>query len=369
MRVGIYTSAMPAKFLFAVCQPGAEAPLKQEVARRHPELRFSFSRPGFVTFRLPDDGPSDDAPLEFRSTFARTWGFSLGKALGAHDARLTRDFWRALSARYPNDGLAQFKHLHVWPRERTLPGDVDFDPSVPPPAAGAQLLAARPERETPWPLSLNEHAAPGDVVLDCVLVEPQEWWFGWHRAESPETRWPGGVPNLAVPADMISRAYLKIEEALQWSELPVAAGDHCVEIGSAPGGACQALLERGCAVTGIDPAEMDARVLANPRYTHVRARAKDLKRSLFNTFRWLMSDANVAPNYTLDTVEAIVTHPDVRIEGLVLTLKLTDVSFAAQLPLFNKRIRSWGYARVRTRQLAFNRQEVCVVATEREFVG
>jgi 23S rRNA (cytidine2498-2'-O)-methyltransferase len=78
-----------------------------------------------------------------------------------------------------------------------------------------------------------------------------------------------------------------------------------------------------------------------------------------------MSDANVAPNYTLDTVEAIVTHPDTRIEGLVLTLKLTDLALAAKLPLFHKRIRSWGYAHVRARQLAFNREEVCVVATHR----
>jgi len=35
------------------------------------------------------------------------------------------------------------------------------------------------------------------------------------------------------------------------------------------------------------------------------------------------------------------------------------------LPAFHKRVRSWGYEHVRARQLAFNRQEVCVVATER----
>jgi 23S rRNA (cytidine2498-2'-O)-methyltransferase len=360
---------MPSRFLFTVCQPGAEAALKQEVARRRPELRFAFSRPGFVTFRLPDHGVSatGESP-EFHSTFARTWGFSLGKVQGGDDERLAREAWRTLGEHYPQNDLARFAHLHVWPRERALPGDEGFDPGVPPPTAGARLLTARPELGVPWALPLNECAAPGDLVLDCVLVEPQEWWLGWHRAGSPETRWPGGVPELTAPADMISRAYLKLEEALRWSELPVAAGDRCVEIGSAPGGACQALLERGCIVTGIDPADMDARVLANPRFTHLRARAKELKRGTFGGFRWLMSDANVAPNYTLDTVEAIVTHPVVRIEGLVLTLKLTDAAFAAQLPAYHKRIRSWGYARVRARQLAFNRQEVCVVATERKLV-
>jgi 23S rRNA (cytidine2498-2'-O)-methyltransferase len=353
-------------FLFAACQPGAEAALKQEVARRHPELKFSFSRPGFVTFRLPD-AAAPAVPLEFRSTFARTWGFSLGKVAGTNEAQLARELWNTLAAAYPAVELARFRHLHVWPRERALPGDLGFDPNAALPAAsaGERLLAWKPKLAEPWALSLNESATSGDPVLDCVLVEPGEWWFGWHRAASPETRWPGGVPNLVVPANMISRAYLKIEEALQWSELPVRAGDRCVEIGSAPGGSCQALLERGCVVTGIDPAEMNALLLANPRFTHLRARAKDLKRSTFREFRWLMSDANVAPNYTLDTVEAIVTHSETRIEGLVLTLKLTDAAHAAKLPLFHKRIRSWGYAHVRARQLAYNREEVCVVASHR----
>ena len=67
-------------------------------------------------------------------------------------------------------------------------------------------------------------------------------------------------------------------------------------------------------------------------------------------------DPNVAPKHTLDTVETIMTQPGVRIEGLLLTLKLTDLALAAELPLFHKRIRSWVYRRVRARQLAFNRQ-------------
>ena len=163
---------------------------------------------------------------------------------------------------------------------------------------------------------------------------------------------------------MISRAYLKIVEALQWSELPVAAGDRCVEIGSAPGGSCLALLERGLLVTGIDPAEMDATVLAHPNFTHLRARAKDVKRSVFRDCRWLVMDANVAPNYTLDTLDALLTQAGVRPQGLVLTLKLTDSKLAEQLPAVAERIRRHGYRRVRMHQLAFNRQEVCAVVTD-----
>ena len=43
-----------ARFLFVACQAGAEAALKGEMARLWPTFRLAFSRPGFVTFKLPD---------------------------------------------------------------------------------------------------------------------------------------------------------------------------------------------------------------------------------------------------------------------------------------------------------------------------
>ncbi len=117
-------------------------------------------------------------------------------------------------------------------------------------------------------------------------------------------------------------------------------------------------------MTGIDPAEMDPAVLAHPGFTHVRARAKDVKRSVFRDCRWLVMDANVAPNYTLDTLDGLLTQAGVRPEGLVLTLKLTDPKLAEKLPAVAERIRRHGYRRVRMRQLAFNRQEICAVVTD-----
>ena len=83
---------MSARFLFVIAQPGSERPLKNEIAREHPELKFAFSRPAFVTFRLPDEPPRRGFVL--RSVFARTWGYSLGKVGGADDAQLVRDAWR-----------------------------------------------------------------------------------------------------------------------------------------------------------------------------------------------------------------------------------------------------------------------------------
>ncbi len=345
---------MPSRFVFVTVQSGAERALKSEIAREHPELKFAFSRPGFVTFRSSEDLAADFA---LRTVFARTWGFSLGKVTGSDDSQRARDAWRLIGEQLPDEPI---RDLHVWARDRVLPGDDGYDGAADELARsiGALLIENRPA--TGKPCIENTAAAIGDIVF----VEREEWWLGWHRATTPETRWPGGVPPIALPPRMISRAYLKIVEALEWSELPIQPGDRCVEIGSSPGGSCLALLERGLLVTGIDPAEMDPEVLAHANFTHIRAIAKNVKRSLFRECRWLVMDANVAPNYTLDTLDGVLGQGGARPEGLVLTLKLTDPALAEKLPAIAERIRRHGYRRVRMRQLAYNRQEICAVVDQ-----
>jgi 23S rRNA (cytidine2498-2'-O)-methyltransferase len=76
---------------------------------------------------------------------------------------------------------------------------------------------------------------------------------------------------------------------------------------------------------------------------------------------------NVAPEYTLDAVEAIVTHPRVNIRGMLLTLKLPQWKLAANLPEYMARIQGWGYNLVQARQLQYGRREVCVAALQRPF--
>jgi len=346
------------EFVFAVCQAGVEWALKDEVARRWPPLRFAFSRPGFVTFKVTDEGASRTTNPLVSSVFARTCGHTLGQVKGDSEPELFQAFWR-LAPQTPSE------HLHIWERDRELPGDHDFLPGPSRAASdmGRRLLEAGPQ---PCNLPINELARPDQTVLDCVIVEPNHWWVGVHHVESVPQRWPGGAPKLTPPDDMISRAYLKICEALAWSRLPTQPGDAFVEIGCAPGGSSQALLDRGFHVTGIDPAEVDERLRNRRGFTHIRKRGADLRRREYRPFRWLTADLNVAPNYTLETVENIVTHPAVDISGMLLTLKLMDRPLYGQLGDFLARVRGWGYEEVRARQLAFNRHEVCIAALRRK---
>ena len=87
----------------------------------------------------------------------------------------------------------------------------------------------------------------------------------------------------------------------------------------------------------------------------------------FRKVRWLTADMNVAPNFTLDAVESIVTHADVNIRGMLLTLKLPQWDLAAEVPGYLQRIGGWGFNRVMARQLAYNRREICVAALQKPF--
>lgn len=347
------------RFLFAACQTGAERAIKHELARQWPDFRFAFSRPGFITFRLPEGHELRD-DFDLRSVFARTFGLSLGKVDGQIAEQNAGTLWSMAADR-------KVDHVHVWQRDVGLPGEKGFEPGVTSLAAevGRIIADRRPAAMSNRSLPVNLVARSGDHVLDCILVEPDQWWIGCHRATTLPTRWPGGTPKIDLPPHAVSRAYLKMREALLWSRFPISAGDHCVELGSSPGGSCQALLDRGLIVTGIDPADMDEALVADPNFTHVKARGADLKRREFSSMKWLMADSNVAPRHTLDTVENIVTNRRVNVRGVLLTLKLPDWKLAESIPEYVERIRSWGYQYVRARQLAYNRQEICVAALRR----
>jgi 23S rRNA (cytidine2498-2'-O)-methyltransferase len=379
------------KFILVTCQIGAEAAVKAELARKWPAFRFAYSRPGFLTFKLPTGAALAD-DFDLHSVFARAYGFSMGKAVGETLAERLGHLKQVLADR-------QFECLHVWQRDLHEPGYRGYEPAITELAKEADVAiresvrlatsVAQESKEkaqglkgTPSKFQSMEGMAntatlartnetpsstrPGQLVLDCVLVEPDEWWIGYHRAASLASRWPGGLFAMELPSDAVSRAYRKMEEALAWSRMPLRAGEVWAEIGSAPGGASQALLNHGLRVIGIDPADMDPVVLANPSFTHCQKRGADVRRREFRPVTYLAADINVAPSYTLDTVENIVTHPDVGIRGLLLTLKLLDWKLADEVSGYLDRVRSWGYPQVRARQLHHNRQEICLAARRNE---
>ena len=320
-----------------------------------PDAKFAFSRPGLLTFKIAEN-PMAVAQALPQCPFIRSFGWSWETVTGGPEE---------VSA-----GLAvhqqkiQAEHLHVWPRDPRRVGD-RYEPFGNPEWVewGTRVTSSW-SRELP-PLKVNEVAQVGDKILDLIQVESDRWLLGWHTAASVPSTWVGGVPPTPQQ-EVISRAYYKLREAVAWSKLPMREGETVLELGAAPGGACQFLLERGLKVIGVDPAEMSPEILSHPNFEHWRMRGAEIQKKRLKQLDWLVCDSNVAPQYTLDSVEGIATNQHVSCHGMVLTLKMPDWKLVDQLPAHIERVRRWGYSNVEARHLAFNRQEICLVATLRD---
>lgn len=347
-------------FAMICCQNGAQSAVLAEVERDG--WRRAFSRPGFVTVK--SDFATDKLP---RGVFVRTASWSIGKTKGTDASAMIVEVAAAIAS-----AKQTFDRLHVWPRDRVPIGKFDFEPGADEVThAIAGTIAAGLSRSQVRSAVPNEIAKAGENVLDIVLVDPSEWWIGWHYvpkatkndsgAQVPTT-WPGGVQPIIPTVPVISRAYYKAAEAIQWSGFEIKRGDLAIEVGSSPGGACGRLLELGLEVIGVDPGEMDPEILEHPDFTHIRALAGDIPRREFRGAKWLLVDSNVRPDQSLTTVEHIVTSRESDVEGMLLTLKLGGFSHADRIPGWIQRVKTWGAYDIRVRNLARGKVEVCLAA-------
>jgi len=347
-------------FAMIACQNGAQQVVVAEVASDN--WRLAFSRPGFVTVKR--DVATDRLP---RGVFVRAASWSIGKTAGVDSNVMIAEVTELVRA----TGHV-FNRLHVWPRDRVPIGKFGFEPGVDEvTAVVASAIAAGLPRDIVTTAIANEVAAPGDRVLDIILVDPANWWIGWHRVpgsahatggDSIPTTWPGGVQPLEPVVPVISRAYFKAAESIAWSGFNMRQGDVAVEIGSAPGGACGRLLELGLTVIGIDPGDMDPEIEENRNFSHIRARAGDIPRREFRGAKWLLVDSTVRPDQSLTTVENIITNRESSIEGMLLTLKLGGFEHADRIPGWIQRVKTWGAMDIRVRNLARGKVEVCLAA-------
>ena len=142
------------------------------------------------------------------------------------------------------------------------------------------------------------------LILNCVIDSEDRWWIGVHSDESRAAQWSGGYYTNQIPAHKISRAWLKLDEAIARFEIHFHPGDRVCELGAAPGGACQRLLEADLEVVGVDPAAIDPQISRHPRFTHWKKRARDLKMKSFYGFDWILTDMNIDPASTMTALGA-----------------------------------------------------------------
>jgi 23S rRNA (cytidine2498-2'-O)-methyltransferase len=347
-------SPPPGGFLLCACQGGAEAALKARAAEVLPAAKPAAWRRGIVSFKLPSSGdPGAPLPADLleRLVFARTVIHSLGQVTGSDPATLA-------AAAVELAGGTGFANVHAWPRQIEA-GPRGAEAVAMATEVRGMLLAASGLSRASDPV-----ASPGERVLDVVLDTAERWWVGWHRAAEPATCWPGGIyppAGAPLPPGKVSRAWLKLDEAIATFGIEWGPRARVVELGCAPGGACQRLLEAGLDVVGVDPALVDPSVAAQPRFTQWRMRAREVPLRRFAGVDWLLADMNIDPTSTLESLGRAAGAKGAALQGIVATLKIPDWSRAAELPAWLAAFRDWGFA-PRARQLSSGGREICVVA-------
>jgi hypothetical protein len=292
-------------YFYCLVNPGFENRLKAEAQLHEPTLRFSFSRPGFVTFKSQTDRAVP------RFTFARVTGRFLAKGT-AETAEEAASAWSGTVHRFSLS---------------TATG------------SGFEVPVGKP-------------------VLDIVEVGAGDFWWGERSVGQLDWGCPGGVPPLVLPADAPSRAWLKLEEMLLWSRW---SPHDCtvLELGSAPGGASWALLNHGATLFGLDLARMDETCLSHPRYQHLAMSVRDLrKKHLPERLDALFCDLGLKPVEAVPQLRTIGQwYPS--ISRLYYTLKMGEGQTEEQLDGWREQIAKMGF-RVSSTHLPSNRMEILV---------
>lgn len=327
-------------FVYSTCKRGFEKLLKFEISSAYPDLKFSYSRPGLITWKINNEDTTKEAKINFNpnsfSLFIRSHGNSvLSQALNANDI---------IEAASKLSSQSKPLRLHVFGREEELALKSEHP----------DLIAERVERINTLrnellalnPALFHSEVEPlnGDLVLDVIVGEKDEKHFvGSHiHDDSRRSGFPNNQLPISMPLEAPSRAYMKIEEGVSAFRIPLASGDVAVEIGSAPGGCVYSLLQRGLKVWGVDPCPSDRThapiLFKSSAFTEVRCKLHELKTAQIpQTCNWVLCDANIDASEAIPYLRNICKYyygsaqgqsKGSGFKGLIYTCKIGDGVFS-----------------------------------------
>jgi len=301
-------------FFYFLCNPGSENFLKEEIRLIYPELRFAYSTTGFLTFK-------ETRPLgkTLRPVFCRHFGRFLKRG--------TLEELRAYAQELKRPVLFYSKD-----------GDIFEAPEI----------------------RFGEYALE---IIKVSVNDKDQYYLGEFKSSLLTAPWPGGFSPAKLPETAPSRAYLKVLDGMDYVGAKLLTGDHALEIGSSPGGATYALLERGLSVEGIDPGKMDNICLNHPKFFHHHQSIQDFKVfELKNHVQWLFVDMNLPPEGALREIEKIVEKIKPTLKGAFITLKMTKFELVSRVPMYLTFINKMGLKVVLATQLPSHKQEFLIYA-------
>ncbi|WP_274362232.1 SAM-dependent methyltransferase [Paenibacillus thermotolerans] len=154
-----------------------------------------------------------------------------------------------------------------------------------------------------------------DYVISVFLTSDAAL-IGCSTPEESLSSWSGGAVHFRKEDGDISRAKFKLMEAEQVFGIDFSSFRTAIDVGAAPGGWSSFLLERGLAVTAIDPAAMHPSLLANRSLKHLRVNASEA-RLPEGSADLLVCDMSWEPRRMAQLVKALL--PAVASGGTVVT--------------------------------------------------
>lgn len=203
----------------------------------------------------------------------------------------------------------------------------------------------------------------GEQILSFFLTK-KKVYVGCGTSSMNLSNWNGGMMHCAKEG-MISRAEFKLLEAFECFDLDLSKMGTAADLGAAPGGWTNALLNKGFKVTAIDPANMDSELLKNPKLKHYKEMTQTyLTRGLDTHFDLIVNDMK------MDVVQsASITNEFEHVlseNGLIImTFKLPNKFTYLNIKLGIEEL-SKCYDFVTARQLFHNRSEITVLFKKRK---
>ncbi|WP_343223781.1 SAM-dependent methyltransferase [Paenibacillus oenotherae] len=276
---------------------------------------------------------------------------------------------------------------HIQPVERILPieGNADDLQALSDLVRNSRLrcenrmtaVHLRRADNSPFLYTAGDTKAILDAVLSEVDCEPvvqspelilsiyagaQELYVGWGTPEEQLSDWPGGAVRFQREDGQISRAKFKLLEAERAFKLDFASFGEALDIGAAPGGWTQLLLERGLYVTSVDPAELHPSLKQYPRLTYWKKNASDVKFKA-EAFDLLVCDMSWSPmqmsKLVLEGIGALANGATA-----IITVKLMHKKPLQTIRDVIAKLES-AFVLVKAKQLFHNRDEITLYLVKR----
>jgi 23S rRNA (cytidine2498-2'-O)-methyltransferase len=327
---------MDHQFLFFCVNLGNENLLKEEIRLFYPELALSYSRKGFLTFKNKGVLYNAKTIAELAPTFATRSGLCFGKS---NPDKLVEKVLAAIK----NYGLNFEECLF---HSFSINTEFEIDASA---LFGNQV---------------NQYSADGKNVINLITLAEQEVWYGHHIISKGITRFPNGKIDIIVPENSPSKAFLKIAEVVELYGLKITAKDLWIDFGSAPGGASQYLLSKGCKVWGVDPARMPKSITKNRNYTHITSAVQDLSQEKLpdQKITWIHVDLNLNPKQAIKEVLRLIKKFNFSLRGIIFTIQLVKLEYIEFLEEFEDIFYDWGFTGIISRQVPSHKQEYVLIA-------